>query len=173
MSDENEHNHEDEHPPHVAFFGPSPAQLEQMHLQGLANAHETKHFFDSLDEVQLRKLSGVLSQVIDTDGAAGNFFLGWIRVLLEKDHGVCSACGQKHGDELNEMLGAEQPEQPRTGPEDRVDLMREYGVEQDDDGSLRVMCLNCKLWYETLEDRMLRPPGKPGCHGCIQKEKFG
>lgn len=34
-------------------------------------------------------------------------------------------------------------------------------------------CMNCKMQYQTIEDRAKEPPGVRGCSGCQQKVKFG
>ena len=62
---------------------------------------------------------------------------------------------------------------PQKGTEQYDYLMGVYGMEQDDDGSDKVMCINCKLWYENLEDRTKRIAGPTGCSGCINKTKWG
>lgn len=34
-------------------------------------------------------------------------------------------------------------------------------------------CLGCGIHYATIQDRMIKPRGVEGCHGCQQKAKFG
>lgn len=60
----------------------------------------------------------------------------------------------------------------------QVENMLKYNlddVRDSDDGDCLVYfkCVNCGKQYPTIEDRMLRPPDKSGCPGCVQKEKWG
>lgn len=160
------HDHE-EHEHHVGMF----------RMEAEANTHETRQFFEGLSEEQLKKLYGLLHMVIGTDGMAGSYYQGIIAMRLDQKFGVCMACGVKHEEELASMMPPvpePRPDPirgPAKGTAEYNSLMALYGLEQDDDGSDRVMCKNCKTWYIDLADRMRRPVA--GCTGCIQKEKWG
>lgn len=185
MSDENEeHNHN--HPGVFAFqLGPTPEQIEQARMAGETNGHESREFFDSLNERQLRKLSGLLNHIVNTEGTAGVFYIGLISAFIDIKFGSCMACGKNHDDELAKMSGQKIPDPdiiaplnvdhdpgfPAKGTPEYDRLMVAYNTEQDDDGSDRVMCKGCGLWYINLQDRALRR--KDACHGCIEKAKWG
>ena len=188
MSDENEH--EPQHPHGFAFhIGPTPEQLEQIRMEGEANGHETREFFDSLTEDQLKKLSGLFHQAHTSEGHAALYYIGVISGFLDQKFNTCLACGKKHDEELANMTGqpvVNDPPQvrpngsreccntPSGGPHhDLCPYMMEYNLEPDDDGSEKAMCKNCKQWYANLEDRMLRPAGPAGCEGCRHKTKWG
>lgn len=55
------------------------------------------------------------------------------------------------------------------------DVMQEYGLSASigERGGVQYNCNNCGQLYQSLEDRKLKKPGKEGCEGCIQKEKWG
>lgn len=177
MSDDHEHEHGPEFPFPFAFFTPqTPEQREREQMEMLSNAHETRHFLESLKEDQLKKLAGVIRSISGSP-EAGAYYVGMIGMKLDTKFGICVSCGRKHDEELADLVGDggsdEAPEQVTKGSVLYNKLMNEYGMEQDDDGSDKVMCKNCKKWYENLPDRMLRPPGVTGCSGCIEKTRWG
>jgi len=56
-------------------------------------------------------------------------------------------------------------------------LMDKWGVnyvgEDTTSVSNKVSCNNCGRVYESLADRMVKPPGIENCDGCVQKTKWG
>lgn len=172
MSDEHEDNPQGAHFVFPFNLGPSKEQVEQMQMHQEANAHETRHFFDSLDEGQLRKLSGLFQACYQSDGDASQYFIGIIAGMLDQKFKVCLACGRNHDAELKDFAPAEEEELPqKRAAEETIELMKQYDVEILISGSL--VCKNCETPIASLEDRMLRPPGTAGCPGCVEKEKWG
>ncbi len=179
MSDEHEHEHEEQ--PHMFTFfqGPSKEQMEQMKMESEANGHDTRTFFDTLTLEQLGKLSAILHVVVTTDGMAGAYYQGLIAAVADYKHKFCMACGRDHDKEARDLLTplpdiTHKPDDELVKDSKKYnELMYLYNMEQDDDGSDRVMCKGCQTWSINLKDRMLRPPGIPGCEGCIQKNKWG
>lgn len=152
---------------------------ERMRLGNMeadAKVHESRQFFHSLNEEQLGHLSICINTTV-ANPKLGMYYQGVIAQITETKYGTCIACGEKHDEELATISGQPSPSvEPAFPPKDTIpydDLMDEYGMEQDDDGSDRVMCKNCGLWYVNLQDRTLRPAGITGCHGCVQKTKTG
>ena len=198
MNDETPEEHENQ-PPRIFGFpfqiGPSPEVIEQQQMEGEANAHETREFLDSLTEAQLRKFASIMGLAGATDGTAATYYLGVAAGILDWKYKSCLACGKNHDKPFEEMAPLEEDSleaSKRRHPAGKKLVLREccgtmsnlphtyqcpfviqYDMEPDDGGTLNIMCKNCKKWYTSLEDRMLRPPGKQGCPGCIQKEKWG
>jgi hypothetical protein len=180
-SDESNEEHEHHHHPIFAFqMGPPPEVLERMQMENEANAHETRHFLDSLTEDQLIKLGGIMQLCFSSNGAAAGYYQGVIIGILDYKYKVCLSCGRNHEEEFHEAVDTELPlkntccDTVRGRPHSyECSLMVEYGLEPDDNGSEHVQCKNCKQWYPSLEDRMLRPPGVKGCSSCQQKAKWG
>lgn len=194
MSDENENENEHEHPHGFAAFfnGPSREQLEQLQerakMEQLAASHETRQFLDGLTLEQLKKLSALFNLAHTTEGESALYFMGLITGFIDLKFKVCLACGVDHDKELGDMIVPTEStkssspvtqyrtccitdtEKPHTY---ECPNMVKFRVEPDDGGSLNVQCKNCKLWYSSLEDRMMRSPDKSGCHGCVDKEKWG
>lgn len=187
MTDENE-NEEHNHPPNGFAFqiaGPPPEVIEQQRMAAEANSHETRQFFDSLNEAQLRKFLGMMQMAVMSDGQAANYFMGVAAGWLDLKLNICLACGKNHSEIPAEwtdsVVDAPQHYAVRNccGTEvgkphdEQCRLMVEYNVEPNEDGDEMVACKGCGQWYPNLEDRMLRRADKVGCPGCVQKEKWG
>lgn len=185
MNDENDENHEHQHAFIFPFPMVDPEEMERARMEQSQNAHDTRDFFDSLTIDQLRKLAGLFRQAANSDGEAATYYMGLIVATLHYKHDLCMACGVNHDEILAGMSGpVEDPQPAREVDEPQYlfpekgtpaydKIMATYGMEQDDDGSDRVMCSNCGTWYESLRDRAVRPPGKAECYGCVEKEKWG
>jgi hypothetical protein len=169
----------DENSPQFVF-NPPAEMMEQFHISVEVTAHETRQFFLELKPEQLIKLGGLMA---NTKGHASHYYQGLITMLLDQRYNICFACGENHDEEIertfgpNEVLKKAAENLKNTPPGKEVDEyklnMISYNMEADDEGSDHVMCRNCKMWYENLEDRMQRVPGPEGCEGCRQKEKWG
>ena len=143
-----------------------------------AHRHETREFLMSLKPDQLIMLIEII-RVTSGSPQAGERFLGMISIILDLKHKLCVACGKDHDKMLEEM--AEAPAEPSGAPgaaEAEADIFDQtaknlevYEMEYNEDGDL--VCKNCGTKYPSMEDRMLRRPGKPGCDPCIQREKWG
>lgn len=181
MSDENnEHDHEGHAFVFPLQFGPTKEQVEQARMNNEANAHETRQFFDSLTAEQLKKLNGLFAMCYTSEGDAAQYFMGIISGFLDQKHKLCLACGKNHDEELHKFAPVEeskvsptpvQSDKPVQDAAERFRLMDEYGLYEPSSG--RFACRNCGTMYVSLEDRMLRRPGKAGCSGCIEREKWG
>lgn len=72
---------------------------------------------------------------------------------------------------------AEKPTNYYNGYSDLVVDMEQYDSDLAEWGLARVglglICLNCGKSYVSLGDRMLRPKGPDGCHGCQEKSAHG
>lgn len=166
MSDENENEPEG----HFIFpfqFGPTKAQIEQMQMHQEANAHETRQFFDSLTEDQLRRLSSLFAICYTSDGDASQYYIGIISGFLDQKFKICLACGRNHDVELKAFSEAQPVD---LTPTQRQSLLDMYELEIVGE---RFYCKGCHKEYVSLEDRMLRDAGQSGCEGCIEKEKWG
>jgi hypothetical protein len=111
--------------------------------------------------------------------------------------GVCAACGENHESQMV-SLGPKVETPPwvdarrahehheigwtqlgSVGPltEAEQKLMDEYGLDDvREEGTMKLLgfiCLNCKMRYQTIQDRMIEKPGVEGCDGCMQKAKHG
>lgn len=168
-------------PFHVMHLGPTPEQIEQARMEASVNGHENLEFLLTLDSTQLRRLQGILHTCVQSDGLAAQYFIGLVSGILTLQHKICLVCGVDHDQALQDMgASPEKSEYPTGGqkfPAKGTKMyhryMADYGMERDDNGSDRVMCTNCSMWYESLEDRMLRKSDKTGCTGCMEKEKWG
>lgn len=58
-----------------------------------------------------------------------------------------------------------------------LELMNEYGLDdlrEEGTGKLvGFMCLNCKMKYVSIQDRMVSEPGEANCTGCVHKTQWG
>jgi hypothetical protein len=106
----------------------------------------------------------------------------------------CMVCDLDHDEEINALLPtAPAAEEPRVKTPDELvkdaeaeaayakslEMVREheanllkYELVQDfEKGGFK--CFNCGMPSPSLEDRMMKPAGREGCPGCIQKAKWG
>lgn len=180
-----EHDDEHEHQPQgfaipFSFFGgppPSQEQIDRQNMEAMANGHEVRQFIHGLDEFQLNKVISLI-KIVDSSSIAAYYYIGVVAEQLDTKYGKCMTCGKKHDEELAHLVGdggpAESSDSPAVkGTKKYDELMYLYNMEQDDDGSDRVMCKGCGKWYVSLADRMLRASGIEGCSGCIEKNKWG
>lgn len=159
-------------PPEVRGVMEEQYNHRRMHQQ--AFAHEVKQFLDSLDMDQLDTLDSMLLASSASDKNAYHW-RGQITMLRQEKFDICP-CGESHEipDSLQMSDGFEGRENSREVDKCQLDLV-EYGCDinpEDQDGR-SIVCLGCGTVYQSLEDRMLRPPGVKGCSPCQQKAKFG
>lgn len=82
--------------------------------------------------------------------------------------------------------GTEQPTMPSFEDDTlpREEALAKWGVREYNQGDIDagltmqpgekpVICINCSMLYQSLEDRMLRPPLIDGCTGCQHKSAHG
>lgn len=169
MTDENEDENQgipQGMPMFAMQIGPTPEQIAHERMHWLANAHEMKHFFESLDETQLRKLAAIMRHCYVSDGDNALYYSGIIQAILDRDHKVCLGCGEKHED-ISELIP--EPEAEPTGKA-REELLYLYNIMETETG---LVCIGCGTRVSSLKDRMLRKPGPEGCEGCVHKVKWG
>lgn len=96
--------------------------------------------------------------------------------------GLTPIPGVVSGEEANRLLSAIMGVRP--DPADYAEeatynnVCAEYNVTpnqpwEEVQGNGRVTCKGCGLEYIHLEDRVLKPPGIDGCHGCQEKSAHG
>lgn len=149
---------------------------------------------DDLDSLclLLRTISGSAS---DAPSVAA-YFQGLAVATLEFKFGPCIACGDDHStpaalipEQAGPSKAAEGSLTPPAPGEDlkvgesgmlsvtQIENMQAYGLddlrEEDTGKLLGFICINCKAHYPSIKDRMMEPPGKENCSGCVHKEKWG
>lgn len=127
---------------------------------------------------------------------------GMVVGILHSSFGICLACHRNHDEVMAQQMEAETLQEetltamdggdPFKPASERPDCqiggigmlsdkqladMEEYGLDDlrssDDSRLLGFVCMNCGTQYQSIEDRKLRPAGKSGCPGCVNKEKWG
>jgi hypothetical protein len=177
----------------------SPEDMEHHRQLHKAAAHEINTLMNTLSEGDLRVLGQILDGIVMSDEPLklAAYMGGRVTAVMEYRFGECSACGEKHDDELKELV--EDSKSQRTVPVPpgvamrrsrfteigsrapitpyEQDLMDQYNLDDVRDGDtnqlLRFVCKNCEMSYATISDRMIEQPGPGGCDGCIQKTKWG
>jgi hypothetical protein len=148
-----------------------------------------------------KKVVNYFGKTVDGDTSTIAYFEGVTTGLLHARHSICLGCENDH-EELMRNAGMRETEPVYSPPMDggnpyepapdtpnlaigevgmlsdfQLRKMEEYGLDDlrsSDDGRLiGFICVNCKTQYPSITDRMLRPPDKSGCGGCVQKEKWG
>lgn len=174
-------------------------QAEEHAMQTENYYHSVQHLFDELNKEQLLTLRWILHNVrADESGQLASYYEGQLANMLHQKHNVCPGCGKDHAEEFldnpasgvstesvnanTERVKAETTADiAHFGPSALTDEQRgnmdEYNIDDawdEETGKfLGFVCLGCGLKYQSIEDRMLKPPGVEGCSGCIQKAKFG
>lgn len=145
------------------------------HMSQQDSVHRKQEFLEGLNADQLRELRSIIDWVEGSPQASG-YMTGLITGLLRaKGHCIC---GENHepeeGDEQDFAAAAERAidSDKAESAEHVAALMSEYDMEFTEDHT-KVRCVNCKMEYPSLDDRMLRKPGKGGCPGCQQQTKWG
>lgn len=145
-------------------------------------AHSLSGFFDSLNLEQVVTLRKMMHGIVATTKYSDipSFWEGTLTGIMHFKFGVCLGCGENHDEVLKIVSEQEDADKSGVGHEpdgtgmsdaDYKDMMTLYGLEITDSGALA--CKNCGVHSASLKDRMLREPGKEGCPGCVQKEKWG
>lgn len=184
----------------MSFFMGSPEDAERHRAIHENARHEANRLFFELSDDQLRILEMIFTAISnsnDTSLAAWN--AGRIEAIRELKFGVCGGCGRNHSEDAANLAESEddKPETPafvdarRKAEESQTTpigatteltdaekvRMAEYDLDDlREEGTFRLLgfvCLNCGMTYVSIDDRMLKSPGKEGCGGCIQKEKWG
>lgn len=167
--------------------------LDKQVMSEQAFHHDVGRLWTELKPDQLVTIKTLLTRIARADepSAAVAYYTGVISTTLHYKHNVCEACGINHDEDMMaaaspvDKLIAEHGEPFEPVNQAEFDAKHEeYGVRlytQDDlDKGLvvgpeeqPVICKNCGTLFQSLEDRMLRPPGAENCEGCVQKTKWG
>lgn len=156
----------------MEIFGiPLPEELQQeidkRHMEAESFRHDIARFLDELSQDQLFTLRRLLTLMqADSAGMYASYLEGASSAILQYKHGVCAGCGKDH---MQEILPMPETQPASVTPE--PEKMEEYNLKFDLEG--RIVCANCGYHYPSVADRMLRPPGKQNCPGCVHKEKWG
>ena len=180
-----------DHPFEFIFGAPTPEQLEehkrrhdQAHMEQQSLRHEVASYIDDLSMEQLKIFRAIISAVSGDEGY-GQYMMGQLTAMLHVKYGLCVACGLNHDEELQRTLDAPVPlpvveaDEPMSD-EERAINMHDYNLRAPNPGEVDarsderpVICRGCGMLYQSLEDRMLRPTGIDGCHGCQLKSAHG
>jgi hypothetical protein len=169
----------------------------QMREQDMALAIE--NFFDDMTTDQLVTIREIINR---SGNGADTFYTGWVTSILHT-RGVCTGCGRDHMEDMlgDDHMPIQPPavqvsdgptqmeipfpseDPPPSSPyteTDRIHDMLKYSMREPEEGEVAsgpnerpVICIPCGSLYQSLEDRMLRPPGVEGCEGCLNKQKWG
>lgn len=139
---------------------------------------EVSNFIDSLTLDQAKSFLSVLG-IIDAPEAL-HHVRGVVSGCLVWKHGVTMDGDDTPWSALTKDAHEDIPKDEQQFNDLMADAakaenMDKYLLEEDFDPSAPTpyKCRNCGLGYVSIEDRMLRSPGKAGCKGCVHKEKFG
>ena len=174
------------------YFGEVPPEIQKQLEEHMAQhqmhedsyQHEVVGFIQGLDEAGLRTLKSIITGV-DQSEHQGVLLIGYILSQLETRYHLCFACGKDHDVMLTDLSGQKEQEVGKDEPKKEVpwvDFVRdlpagilarleEYGMGLIPDQWPLVVCNNCGLEYQSLEDRMVKAPDD--CHGCQQKAAWG
>lgn len=159
-------------------------------------SHELTNWLRDLDCEKKNLVLGLLASATEDPGF-GKLIMGMLLAFKQEQHGICVACQENHDEALVTMSGQDKDERARkeeikaklqtdkwtpTGSINPLTTqqtieMHRYGLDdlraEEDYELLGFVCKGCGMKYQSVEDRMLKLPGKEGCDGCIQKEKWG
>lgn len=162
-----------------------------MHLDSIR--HDMERLLEELDKEQLVTLRHMLNYAGGNEAYA-QYWSGAIGATLKYKHGLCG-CGKDHAAELLAPAG-EPVVQSSTTIDEAIETygepfepvnqaefdagLEKYNVRLPEEGEVTaaegempVICKGCGMLYQSIEDRMRREPGIPGCSGCVQKQKWG
>ena len=156
---------------------PIKDEIEKHRMEHETSQHEFKHFWDSLDEQQLKMLRRLFTNAANESHAAA-FYSGLAVAQLDSRHEVCLGCGEKHSEQLKKLVSDEsktdepepEPEKIEPGTPAYAIACSKYTVVPTGENH-QVKCVKCGFEYVSLEDRMRRKPDE--CTGCIHQAKWG
>jgi hypothetical protein len=175
--------------PFVAMMGaPSKEQQEKMAMKATSIWHSVLHLLNEATQEQLESISDII-RMIDAHPKMSPYFSGLIDGILEKKFNICPSCERNHDEDMQREMDLASQTKPESEsgsvplavevvlPDPR-EVMETYGVRPSDDSIIpslesAVVCKSCDLYYISLADRIRRPPGVDGCHGCQQKAGHG
>lgn len=185
-----------------AFFPVDPEKMAEHHdrveqAREIA-AHEIHALFTDLDKEHLRALNMLLEHITrngDNASASAAYYNGLATAFIQSRFKECAICEKDHDKAFHELAAGvsteADPNQLALEFPNHTDLnvgqggelsaaqketMKAYKLDdlRNEEGILiGFICLNCKTVFQSLEDRMVDAPGQEGCHGCLQKTKWG
>lgn len=149
----------------------NPEQIAEHHETMLAKILEQRHrmfrFMTELKPEDLGTFVDMLQVAKDNDEFIP-YLIGCAMTIQQLQNNRC-ICGNDHDSDAIERerlkIQSEREEENNQAP------MLAYGLIRKEDG--RLHCRDCDLEYVSLNDRMVKPPGASGCHGCQQKSAWG
>lgn len=169
-------------------------QVDQEQAVYEASRLELERLFHDLSADQLSILKRLVNSIV-ANQLAGPYWEGVLSAYLMLKHNVCPGCGRNHDEEAAKFLAAEARKQTTISPsgdlevegqlvlpemispEEYNELCVKYNVLPDEHSipgpMAPVKCMGCGLDYVSLADRMIKPPGIAGCHGCQSKSAWG
>lgn len=190
------------HIPSMGFpvpFEDLPPHIQEEIMRHQASAEDYRHgvarLFEESSKEHLLVLQAIFHNISGTSEGGGaalaSYYEGIIGVTLQKRFNICLACGVDHDEALKDFTGKvdegghpvqdprsdpPHPDGPRELTPEDFKNMKEYGLDDLRDKDLKILgfvCVNCRMPYVSIEDRMKQPPGPEGCSGCRQMAKFG
>lgn len=173
---------------------------ETQHLHVLNFQHMLEEAWQALNYEQLYAVAKWMALTADSGNASRNlaYHAGSLFRLAADKSTKCMVCDKNHDEEVKSLLntpgdgstlvadGETEPHPPTDEPvgsdlsyEDTQRMIAEheanvtlYRLTQNfDRGGFN--CTGCGMYYLSLEDRMLKPPGIEGCSGCQWKSGHG
>lgn len=183
MHNPRKHPQWDQLPPEIQQMLIKQADMEDM------EEHESDAridaFLDSLNADQAVTFRDLMSTVAHVHANSyADYLCGRATSIMVYKHGRCGTCGQKH-DVMVPGLAAE--EVPVGAPVDAqsvfaaagevasvTELMERFEVTTNIGRKVKcVATAGCNKIWESLDDRMLRPPGVAGCDYCQHTAAHG
>lgn len=182
---------------------PDPEAVDRAHAAHIAGAHAVNRLLEELSEDQFGALNLIFDSIALADNPVrtASYMSGRITQRAQDRFGICAACNKNHDKEAEDLLAEpvvdDKPEVPpfvqarekadevfftQVGSTDlltprEVELMHEFGLDDlREEGTgklLGFMCLNCKMQYVSIQDRMVSAPGVANCTGCVHKTQWG
>lgn len=182
-----------------SFLGGEPSEEQQQAMrehqaqQEMVLSYKRTAWTNLLNELNVEQLIVLRMVLEDTDNPGTSAYLtGVVTGVIQFKHGKCPECGGEHGFDVKHKVVLRDESDPADhieikpseplGPDTDagraameaydLDDLRE-GTPEDPGPILGYVCRNCQMRYVSIEDRMLRPPGPDGCHGCQYKSAHG
>lgn len=148
-----------------------PDEMQRQHDAAIMHAAEQRHrWLRLLTEMSPEDLATLMEMLrFCNDNKKGiPYFIGMSSAIQQLQNNRC-VCGNDHDADM--LTDAAQKLQTERDEENAKATMIEYGLQRAEDGKL--YCTGCGMEYQSLDDRMLKPPGVSGCSGCQQKSAWG
>lgn len=161
----------------MAFFGGEiPEEIKAMILKHMDHTtmaatttfHDFQRLFAEMTPEHLRSIMLIFRYIASEGSVPASYFEGLASGSLMYKHNICCSCFVNHEEELQEHLVEANPEE--SADPSREGLLKTYRLEPSLSTDL-LICTGCGMSYQSLEDRMLKPPDN--CSGCHEKARWG